>query len=293
VVNFTYGRAGEDDESAVRRGAYGLHLAGVAAVSELLVPAATGWPTATVAVEQGPLEDDADRADESRGTVRFRDAIAYVERDPARAVFRFAGEPRLDAVVHPYLSPVAGLFAHWHGREALHAGGFVHEGGAWGVVADRGGGKSSTLGQLALEGVAIVADDLLVVDGDDALAGPRAIDLREDVAEAFGIGEPLGVLVTRNRWRVGLDQVESATPLYGWVFLEWADELTIREVPASHRLERLGRQRMIRRRPTDPRRFLTLASLPGFVISRPASLEWLPETTRLLRESLHRGSAHA
>ena len=36
----------------VRRGAYGLHLAGLAGVDDLLVEADAAWPTATITVER-------------------------------------------------------------------------------------------------------------------------------------------------------------------------------------------------------------------------------------------------
>jgi hypothetical protein len=279
-------------EEPVKRGAYGLALTGLIGAEELLVRAGETWPATEILLEHGPPGDATEYADESRGTVRFVDAVVHVEREPARAVFRFAGEPRVDAVVHPYLPPVAALLAHWHKREALHAGGFIHGGGVWGVVADRGGGKSSTLAQLALHGEQIVADDLLVVDADAALAGPRVIDLREDVSAELGVGEPLGIVGTRSRWRFRLDPVKSAYPLCGWVFLEWADEFSVDKVSASERLERLGAQRMIRRRPTDPATLLRLASFPGFVIRRPSVLGSLAETARFLRDALPPGRAH-
>lgn len=267
-------------------GAYGLCLTGAPLPGDLLVAGDATWPVTEILVEHGPVDDARDYVSESRGVVRFADATAFVDREPARVVFRFAGKPRVDAIVHPYLSPVAGLLAHWHGREPFHAGGFVHDGGVWGIVADRVGGKSSTLAGLALQGVPVVTDDLLVLDGDDALAGPRAIDLREDISNALGIGEPLGVLGTRSRWRFRLPPIASACPLRGWVFLAWGQTLSMERISATERLERLGAQRMIRRRPNDPRTLLRLASLPGFVVTRPSARESLAESVAFLRESL-------
>jgi hypothetical protein len=270
----------------MRPGAYGVHLAGLESLNELLVDAAPAWPTAVIEVERGPIAHFAETLDETRGTIVFRDAVAFVERAPARATFRFPGDPAPDALVHPYLAPPAGLLAHWHGREAIHAGAFVHRGGAWGVVAERGGGKSSTLALLSLEGSPIVADDLLVIDGEDALAGPRAIDLREEPARELASGDPIGVLGTRARWRLRLPPVPCATPLRGWVFLEWGASVDAERLPAGDRLERLGAQRMIRRRPIDPSALLRLAALPAVVIRRPRSLATLEETARLVLTSL-------
>ena len=86
----------------------------------------------TIVVERGPLEGYAEELDDRRATIVFSDAVARVEREPAQALFRFSSEPTLDALVHPYLAPVAGLFAHWRGYEAFHAGRTVLDGGAWG-----------------------------------------------------------------------------------------------------------------------------------------------------------------
>ena len=270
----------------MRRGAYGLHLTGLRGVDELLVHADAAWPTATITVERGSIDGVTESLDESSGTVVFSDAVARVRRMPAEVIFQFPGEPVMDAIVHPYLAPVAGLLAHWEGREALHAGAFVHDGGAWGLVADRGGGKSSTLATLALDGVPVVADDLLVIDGQHALAGPRAVDLREEPARALGVGEDVGVLGTRRRWRLGLPAAPAMTPLRGWVFLDWGSSLSAEAISAPDRLERLGAQRMIRRRPLDPAVLLRLASLPAIAIRRPRSWAVLHDATRLLLDSL-------
>lgn len=270
----------------VRLGAYGFRLTGLERLRELLVMAAPSWPTARVEVEQGSIADVSESVDEARGTIVFRDAIALVQRAPEELTFRFAVSPALDALVHPYLAPAAGLLAHWRGWEALHAGAFVHRDGAWGIVADRGGGKSSTLARLSLQGVPVVTDDLLVVDGADVYAGPRAIDLRDEPARALGVGEQVGILGTRARWRLQLAPVPVAVPLRGWVFLEWGEQLAVDDVAPSARLERLGAQRMIRRRPVDPSLLLALAALPAVVLRRPPALSLLDDTVRVLLDSL-------
>src|SRR5262249_6109268 len=130
-------------------------------------------------------------------------------------------------LVHPYLAPAAAVAARWAGRESFHAGAVVVDGGAWGVLGDKETGKSSTLAWLALQGHEILMDDLLVLDGDDALAGPRCIDLREEPAARLGAGEPLGFVGLRERWRLTLDQVPARVPLHGWVTLAWGDRVEV------------------------------------------------------------------
>lgn len=271
---------------ADRRGAYGHELAGLEGADDLLVEAGPDWFGLEVAARRGEIGGARDQVDENRATLVLLGAVALVERAPARAEFVFENEPSFDAVVHPYLGPVAGLVAHWHGRESIHAGAFVLGGGVWGLLSERGGGKSSTLARLALEGVSILSDDVLVVDGGTAFAGPRTIDLRREPARALGVGEPLGVVGTRERWRLRLDQVPGALPLHGWVFLSWADELGFRRVPAGERFQRLVEARTILLSPQDPTALLDLASRPAFELRRPREWSSLEEATKLLLASL-------
>lgn len=276
-----------DEESRVReRGAYGLRIVGLRGAEHLLVEADSDWPELEIVVERGSIAGLRDRVDEDEATVVLLGAVAVVRRTPAQAVFRFDAEPSADALVHPYLAPIAGLFAHWHGRESLHAGAFVAAGGAWGLLAEREGGKSSTLARLALDGVPIVTDDVLVVEGNRAFAGPRAIDLRREPAEALGVGEALGVVGARERWRLRLDSTAGAFPLLGWVFLAWGEELSLTRVPAGERLQRLAAERTIRLSPRDPSSLLGLAALPAFELRRPRRWSSLEEATKLLLASL-------
>lgn len=267
-------------------GAYGLRLEGLSRVADLLVPASADWPVVSVRLRRGATTGVREEIGENQATIVFRDVIGTVRRVPPTIVFTFAEQPAIEGVLHPYLSPAASLLAHWAGRECLHAGAFAHDDGAWGVVAERDGGKSTTLARLALEGVPIVADDLLVIEGGSVFAGPRAIDLRADPARRLGVGEALGVLGTRARWRLRISPVAASLPLRGWVFLEWGPSLSATPVAAGPRLERLARQRMIRLRPIEPLALLRLAALPAVVVRRPRSWESLEGTTRLLLDSL-------
>jgi hypothetical protein len=133
-------------------------------------------------------------------------------------------------------------------------------------------GKSSTLAWLALQGHPVLCDDVLVVAGGSACAGPRAVDLRADAADALGCGEPVGRLGGRERWRLRLPPVEAAVPLRGWIFLGWGDDVSIEPLPASERLVQLAGQRSMRRPPVDPAALLALAQLPAFALRRPRGM---------------------
>ena len=65
-------------------------------------------------------------------------------------------------------------------------------------------------------------DDMLIVAGFEAFAGPASVDLRDDAAERLG-GTSLGVVGSRTRWRKMLTRPAVAAPLGGWVELVWSD----------------------------------------------------------------------
>lgn len=273
-----------------RLGAYGLRIEGLSEAERLLVKAEPSWPGVEISVRRGPTDGFHERVDARGATILLLGAVALVRRSPGRAELVFEDEPSIEAIVHPYLAPIAGLLSHWHGRESIHAGAFLVDGGAWGVLSERGGGKSSTLARLALDGIPIVSDDVVVLEGETAFAGPRAIDLRREPAEALGVGEPLGVVGARERWRFATGEIPGSVPLRGWVFLSWGDTLSMKPVPAGERFERLVQARTIRLTPQDPTDLLRLAARPGFELRRPRSWSSLRAAVDLLRETLSRAA---
>ncbi len=278
--------ARDDSTGRGALGAYGLRITGLPEAEHLLVRAPQEWPEIRISARRGSIEGSVDRVDEERATFVLGGAVAEVERSPGIVAFTFEDEPDPEAIVHPYLAPVAGLVSHWYGRDCLHAGAFVARDGAWGVLGERAGGKSSTLARLALDGVPIVTDDVLVLDGETAFAGPRAVDLRAEPARALGVGEPLGILGKRERWRLRLDDAAPDWPLRGWVFLAWGDELSVSAVSAGERLQRLAAERVLRLPLPDPRTLLSLSALPAFELRRPRQWSSLETATSLLLESL-------
>jgi hypothetical protein len=207
-----------------------------------------------------------------------------IDRPGGRACFEAPHPLRPDEIVHPYFAPAAAVIGRWLGRESVHAGALALDGRALGVVGERGAGKSSTLAWWALDGGEVLCDDLLVVDGRTALAGPRSIDLRADAAARLGAGEPIGVTGARERWRLTLTPTRDRPVLVGFVFLAWGDGVAVRTLGAAERLERIAPHRGVRLEPARPDAVLDLASLPAWEISRPRSWASLPEAGRRLRE---------
>jgi hypothetical protein len=268
-------------------GCYGFALDGVDGARELLVDAPAEWPSLALerrsATGEGPAEDSVG-ADLAR--LPLHSGWVDLARSPLRAAFCLRTFPPDGDLVHPYLAPAAAVAARWAGRESFHAGAVVVDGGAWGVLGDKETGKSSTLAWLALHGHDVLVDDLLVLDGDDAFAGPRCVDLREEPSARLGAGEPMGLVGLRERWRLVLGPVAARIPLRGWVTLGWGERVSVEPVRAADRLLALLPLRSVRLVPPAPEALVRLASLPVLHLSRPQVWESLPDAAGTLLEAL-------
>jgi hypothetical protein len=258
-------------------------LAGVE--SDFLLPADPSWPVLELVRQPGDASHKADELSDEHAVIVFQHGGEVgIEREPLRATFTTPSELGETELLHPYLAPVAAVCSRWLGRFALHGGGLLAD-GAWAVLGDREGGKSSLLAALALDGRDIVSDDVLVTDGDVVFAGPRAIDLRGPAADHLATGTALGVVGARERWRHRLPAIDPLSPLRGWVFLSWADDIEVVRLPVSERLSRLVASRALIS-PPEPGLLLRLASLPAYELRRPAEWGSLPEATARLLETL-------
>jgi hypothetical protein len=259
----------------------------------LLVDADPTWPALHVTAseeEEAPAEDIlTDRRAEV--TLRTGGRLT-LDRDCGMARFAVPRPLSDEEIVHPYLAAPAIIVSHWLGRIAFHAGGFVYRGGAWGVAGSRGAGKSSLLAALALAGHGIVADDVLVLDGATAFAGPRSVDLRAEAARRLGVGEDIGVAGLRPRLRLRLPPIAPQLPFRGWVFLAWGDAPRMVRVGPSDRLGRLLEAAALRVTPAEPERMLELAAQPAWTLERPRDWHRMGDSLRRLIMTLD-GAASA
>ena len=275
--------------------AYGLRLTGLPPSALITEGAPEAWSLWRVAHEE---DDGAAPADVAIGAASARVPVRpqgalEIDRRAASIAYR-TSEPLSDeALVHPYLAPAAAIIASWAGRISFHGAAFVVRGGAWLVLADSAAGKSALMAALAVRGVTILADDLLVVDRDAVMAGPRCLDLRGDAAEYLGLGSPLGVIGARERWRVPLRPAPPALAIGGFITLGWAQRPAVEFQPASARLPELMRHRAVLRGTVDAAPCLELAALPMLQFSRPRRLAELENGVDVLLGALTRDQAAA
>lgn len=267
------------------RGAYGLRLEGVDGAEDLLVQAAPDWPRMSLRWRLGEWSAERHEVTPSAASLRLQTG-GRLELDRREGLAQFVVQRPLSAqeLVHPYLVPVAAVMAHWHGRESVHAGGFVGTDGVWGVVGERESGKSSTLARLALDGVPVVADDLLILNGRNVYTGPRAVDLREEPAGRLGVGASIGLAGARERWRLRLGPVTGGHEIRGWIHLAWGARVEATEIRGAERVARLFAQRPGGLPSLSPEVLLDLASLPSWEVRRPRVWGSLGETADCLRE---------
>lgn len=256
------------------RGAYGFAVAGISGADELLVKAPAHWPLVHLSLRTSAEgARPAEAVDANAATIHLSaGGWAHIEHTDRRAVFWMPSKPSPEAVVHPHLAAVAVALAHWAGQQSFHAGAFIAQSGAWGVLGNKEAGKSSVLASLALAGVPVLADDVLVLSGLTAFAGPRSVDLRSGAAGQLKAGVSLGLIGERERWRVPLAPVEAEVPFRGWVQLRWGSRLCVRRTRGSERLRVLLPHRALRVTPDRPGDLMHLAALPVLELSRPR--EW-------------------
>ena len=265
------------EDSAVASGAYGLRIdtPGQSVDPSLVVRADPTWPRWTVAWEQSDearpggnrvLEswspDRAVLAAQPVGTIT-------IERAAARTTLHLPEPPAPAALLHPYLASTGVVAGHWLGRAPFHAGAFAFGGCSWGVLGAREMGKSSLLMSLHRAGLPVLSDDVLVLDGATAYSGPRCLDLRRSAAERFSDGTYLGVVGTRERWRVTLPPVPSQLPFGGWVLLDWTDRILVDRPRTSVRLDALLRHVGLTAPGVPTEGLLDLLAVPMLRFGRP------------------------
>lgn len=275
-------------DRAMTLGAYGLRLTGDAPRSTLLAPVPEDAPDIVIIRHIGSIEV-ANTIDDKTATVPLLDGGGLELDRISRSARLTTRQPITDdELAHPYLAPIAAVHSHWLGRAAFHAGAIVVAGRTWGVIGEREAGKSTLLAAIASEGGVVLADDLLVMAGEDVFCGPRTLDLREEAARWFGGTRSLGMAGARERWRLDLGPAPSSAPLAGWIVPGWAEDISIRRQPGAAAAHHIAPARSVTGISIEPEAFLTAASQPVIEFNRPKDLSEIAAGVQRLLEELAR-----
>jgi hypothetical protein len=145
--------------------------------------------------------------------------------------------------------------------------------------------------ELHRRGYGIVADDMIVLMGGMAFAGPRCLDLRPEVASRVD-GEGDAVLVRGgSRTRLSLPSVPAIVPFAGWIVLEEGSTLGAVRVPLAERLPYLRRQLMMGARPVTAG--LDLLAHPMWALRSPRTWAALPAAADALLAAVTQGDGRA
>jgi hypothetical protein len=253
---------------------YGLRLSGLPPeVDQALVPVAPDAPLVAVEVRLASGRADIDHYDGDTVVLATAGGACHeVRRQPPSATVSVPSPPSPAILAQPLMVITAAAHSRWRDALTLHGGAFASGGRAWAVVADKFGGKSTTMAGLALRGVAVLTDDLVVIDGGHVLPGPRGVDLRPETFERLGVGTLIGTMAGQRRYRLGLPPPPERVPLAGVVALEWSDgpgmklermavEQRLRCLAANEALGLMGPQR--------PEAVFSVIDLPMYTLSRP------------------------
>ncbi|HWB67306.1 MAG TPA: hypothetical protein VG708_10830 [Mycobacteriales bacterium] len=272
---------------------YGINVSGLPS-TRWLAPPVAGAPSIAVRETPGSLPTGHILLTADRAEVALKDEPPHglvMERGAGEATY--LGPPLAHTdFAHPYLGPITTILHRWSGREVVHAGAFVADDVAWGITAASQGGKSTVLAAIAGAGYRIVADDLVVTDGSQVLAGPRCLDLRHPPDAALAARFEVTKVRCDARWRLTLPAEAPALPLGGWVFLEWGNgSPQVRRLRPSELVGRLAQSRQFPSLPSDPQVLLAMAAAPAWELTRPRSFDSLAATVTLLIDALRRRSA--
>ncbi len=257
-----------DDDTV---GAYGLIVEGYCSADGGMVAAPPTWERWQFRYDISPSHVRPPQSwSESAASVNLTPVgYALIDRSERRTTLTVPARMPPAAFLHPHLGSTAVVVGQWLGRATFHASSFVCDGGVWAILGDKEDGKSSTIAWALVNGMPIMADDLLVTRDGVVFAGPRCLDLRAGAAEHFGLGRDIGTIGDRPRWRIDLAPVPAELPLRGWIALTWADDVGVRAISAPERFAALARNRAFKLTESRPQAWTPLLGLPMYELSRP------------------------
>lgn len=277
--------------------AYGVRFTGLEPSPTLALFEADDWYPVEVTLTTPRVVNFRISGDEEGVHAAYESVEVHVDRPRRKVEIASVDVLEPDSLAHPYLGLPAALFAHWSGKEAVHAAGAVVEGRAWGLVGNSEHGKSSLAGAFLAAGHSVLVDDLFVTDGTHAFAGPRCIDLRDGVGARLGLSLPTQRARSNTRDRVRLPPMNGRVPVGGFVHLAWSENgegPTMKKLRVDERLKRLHDARSLsylNAFRAHGELMLDLAALPAWELRRPRDWAKADEATELLVDTLAKAVA--
>jgi hypothetical protein len=272
-------------------GAYGLALPDLNGLADQLAETHPAWPEWQILFVQGEPDRPEEISEEGAWLRLAGGGGVLLDRTSRRSTYIQPALPSRDHVLHPMLGCTGAVAAWWDGRPCLHAAAVAMGGSAWAIVADRGGGKTTTAAAAIWLGASLVCDDVLVVAEGAACAGPGCLDLRAPSADVLNGGVHIQVPGDRERVRVAMKPEVPTTPLAGVVQLAWGSSISIERVSPSRRLPILLQSQTVHLPPRDASALLDLAALPMWRFTRPRGIEHLDREVSRLLDTIGAGAA--
>ena len=257
--------------------AYGLTITGLEPRSDLRLSEPVDWPSLHVSQTPQPYPGEDHGVTEEGAVLRRYYGTITVVRELASLTVHTAPTMSEDDLVHPCLWAPAAIFARWHGHETVHGGGFLDDdGAAWVVIGDTADGKTTLLAGLALAGRSILSDDLIVLDGNRCLAGPRCLDLRPEQSRHWTSPKAQRRCAPPSAVGYTCHPSHQAPPCEGSCVS--AGRPAARQQRSRQRaLDGARGQRRVLELGADPLHLLKLASEPMLRVIRPRALDTLAE----------------
>jgi hypothetical protein len=270
-------------------GVYGLNVTGLSLADTFAGPVTAGAPS--LEVRQRQLSDATPVPpflDDRRAVIPLvNGGVLEVTRDPGVATYWMdRSVPDLE-MLHPWLVPAVAVMSSWHQRFAFHGGLISARGKALGMMAEREGGKSTLLAWIALQTpMTVMADDLIVAQGNEVHAGPRCIDLRPASLEILPSTATGTVVRDEDRLRLAVPPGPAVAELVGFVVLEWGGTTALERVTPSDRLPALLPHTSIAGVSSRPDGVLALTHYPTWRLTRPRSPDSLSDCADMVRDLL-------
>lgn len=237
-------------------------------------------------VRTGPVVGVPSTLTDDRATIpTLEEGLLEVTRSPAVATYHLGRDLSDEEMLHPWLVPAAATVSAWHGRHVLHGGLLGTGGRCVALIGDKEAGKSSLLAWLALEeGLEVLADDLVVLEGGRAQVGPRCVDLRPASAGLLPRVHAAGLVRDGTRLRLPLPPAAGGAELVGFVVLEWSGgRAGLEPVAAGARLGAVLPHALVEGMPLGHKGVLGYVKHAVWRLRRRREPGSLPECATLLR----------